>query len=62
MQYEPLREHSNLKRSTSAGRFAWRRKRGLLTVSDHVLRYRAARFPAGAYRTPLPLDYIGRAP
>jgi hypothetical protein len=56
MQCEPLHEHSTLTRSF--GRYPWRRKRGLLTVSDLVLRYRAVRSPAGSYRTPLPLDYI----
>jgi hypothetical protein len=61
MQYEALHPHSNLNQSTAVGRYRWRHERGLLTVSDLVLRYRAARFPAGSYRTPLPLDYIGRA-
>ena len=36
----------------------WRKRRGLLTISDHVLEYRAKRHPRGPYRTPLPDDRL----
>ena len=36
----------------------WRKQRGLRTISDHVLEYRAKRHPRGPYRTPLPDDRL----
>jgi len=38
--------------------FTWRKKKGLLTLSDHVFIYRSIRSPRGAYRTPLIEDLI----
>jgi len=41
-----------------AGSYTWRKKKGLLTLSDHVFIYRSIRSPRGAYRTPLIEDLI----
>jgi hypothetical protein len=38
--------------------YAWRKARGLLTISDHIRAYRAIRAPRGDYAVPLPGDLI----
>ena len=40
------------------GGYAWRKARNLLTISDHVRRYRAVRVSRGPYSVPLPGDLI----
>ena len=40
------------------GGYAWRKARELLTISDHVRRYRAIRVPRGPYPVPLPSDLL----
>ena len=45
---------------SATGRYAWRRDRGLLSISDHVHRYRATRFVRKGARSPLPEDLLTR--
>lgn len=40
------------------GSYAWRKQKGLLTISDHVFNYRSIRSPRGCYQTPLAEDLI----
>jgi len=40
------------------GSYAWRKQKGLLTISDHVFIYRSIRSPRGCYLTPLAEDLI----
>lgn len=44
--------------STATGGYAWRRDRGLLTLSDIVRAYAMKRRPRGPYWVPMPDDLL----
>jgi len=54
----PLPSHAGPSADSGAGRYAWRRRRGLLTIGDLVRLYLACRYPRGPYWPPLPEDRI----
>lgn len=40
------------------GSYLWRKREGLLVISDHIFTYQAKRVPRGNYQIPLQEDLI----